>query len=344
MIIFRPKLLLIVIAALLLAGCDGTLPAALSLATPQADSAYTATATPEDIAAVDLPGGTQDQAAQAAPAQMPTAEPVAPLAAAAAVSPDKPCDLVSPGKPIDVTVPDGTRYLPGESFSKTWRLVNNGSCTWTREYSVVWFSGDSIGVDEQWQLASEVAPGETVDVTVDMIAPSRSGEFQSNWKIRNSAGELFGLGPNGDAPFWVAIQVREENTATAPAQPTPEPTLVVHISGIINLVNRDALDLDTGKVNLEQGVDLRYEVGGSGEVQLAPQNGASISFFGDNEPVEEDCQSANLRTGPLHVQGAETGVYVCYQTTQGLPGFAHVISTGEESQMLALDFITWTVP
>src|SRR5512143_3278895 len=31
----------------------------------------------------------------------------------------------------DVTVPDGTSYAPGTTFTKTWRLKNIGSCTWT---------------------------------------------------------------------------------------------------------------------------------------------------------------------------------------------------------------------
>lgn len=345
----RIRFILFMIAALLLAGCDGTLPAAFSLATPWVEPTYPVTATAEDIISINLPTENAGFAAQSIPPQatpVPSADmkPAEPLAASAGMAPNQACDLVSPGKPFDVTVPDGTRYVPGETFSKTWRLVNNGSCTWTRDYSVVWFSGDPIGVDDQWNFTSEVAPGESVDVTVDMIAPTQTGDFQSNWKIRNSDGELFGLGPNGDAPFWVSIQVRAENTATAPVEPTPTPTLAVYISGIINLVERDTLDLDTGKMNQQDDADLRYEINGGGEIQLVPLNGAGISLFGDQEPVEEECQSANLRVVPMPLEGAETGVYICYRTTQGLPGFAHVISIGEEGHLLALDYITWTVP
>lgn len=340
MMIHTTRLILMIITALLLAGCDGTLPAVISFTTPGAQPTYLVSATAQDIAAVDLPTENMEMAAQALPSQT---TPVPPSEAGGILT-DKRCDLVSPGMPFDVSVPDGARFLPGEPFTKTWRLINTGSCTWTRDYAVVWFSGESMGVDQQWHFASDVAPGDSIDITVDMVAPMQTGAFQSNWKIRNGTGELFGLGPNGDAPFWVIIEVRAENTATVPVQPTPVPTLAVHASGIINLVERDGVDLDTGEVNLEESIDLRYEVGGGGEIQLVPQNGASISLFGDNEPVEEDCQSANLRTAPLTVAGAETGVYLCYQTTQGLPGFAHVISAGEDGQMLALDFITWTVP
>ena len=35
----------------------------------------------------------------------------------------------------DVTVPDGTTYAPGAAFTKTWRLKNIGTCTWSTSYS-----------------------------------------------------------------------------------------------------------------------------------------------------------------------------------------------------------------
>lgn len=341
------RCILIVIVSLLLAGCDGTIPAALVRTTPGVEPTYPSTATTEDFASVELPTEMAALAEQALPlaATLPPAsesDPAQPVFAGQVA--DQPCDLISPGMPIDVTVPDGSRYLPGENFSKTWRLVNSGSCPWTREYAIVWFSGEPMGVDEQWYFVSDVKPGETVDVTVDMVAPMQSGDFQSNWKLMNSQGELFGLGPNGDAPLWVIIQVKAENTATVLVEPTLQPTPAVYVSGIINLVKRDGLDLDTGEVNLEGDIDLRYEASDSGDITLVPENEASAALFGDFEPAKQDCQQSTMKTAPLVVKGAETGVYVCYYTTQGLPGFAHVISVGEDGQMLALDYVTWTVP
>src|SRR5690349_5782138 len=40
----------------------------------------------------------------------------------------------------DVTVPDGTNFPPKATFTKTWRLKNIGSCTWTTSYQIVFFS------------------------------------------------------------------------------------------------------------------------------------------------------------------------------------------------------------
>jgi hypothetical protein len=44
----------------------------------------------------------------------------------------------------DLTVPDGTSYTVGTAFTKTWRLMNVGSCAWTTSYSLVFFNGESL--------------------------------------------------------------------------------------------------------------------------------------------------------------------------------------------------------
>lgn len=131
------------------------------------------------------------------------------------------CNRVAAGVPFDLTVPDDTVMQPGQSFTKTWRLVNNGSCKWTRLYAVVYFSGNPMGTQYTHYLNSEVLPGQSIDVSVEFIAPFENGTYQSNWMLQSQAGELFGLGPNGDAPFWVRVQVAGPETPTH----TPTPTL-----------------------------------------------------------------------------------------------------------------------
>jgi hypothetical protein len=128
------------------------------------------------------------------------------------------CNRVAAGIPFDVTIPDDTVMQPGQSFTKTWRLVNNGTCKWTRLYAVVFFSGNPMGAQQTQYLNAEVLPGQSIDVSVEFIAPFESGTYQSNWMLQSQAGELFGLGPNGDAPFWVRIQV------VGPETPTQTPT------------------------------------------------------------------------------------------------------------------------
>lgn len=107
----------------------------------------------------------------------------------------------------DVTYPDGSVVMQGETFTKTWRLQNIGTCTWTNGYSLAFIGGDPLGTPAYINLGGFVAPGQFVDVSVNMRAPSRNGEYIGYWKLRNNAGTLFGFGPQADKSFWVDINV-----------------------------------------------------------------------------------------------------------------------------------------
>jgi hypothetical protein len=91
----------------------------------------------------------------------------------------------------DVTIPDGTVIAPGAAFTKTWRLQNAGSSTWTTSYSFIYISGEKMGSILSVPLTQSVAPGSQVDVSVEMVAPTTTGSHQSYWKMKNSAGQLF---------------------------------------------------------------------------------------------------------------------------------------------------------
>jgi hypothetical protein len=92
----------------------------------------------------------------------------------------------------DVTIPDGTRLDPGESFVKTWRMRNNGTCTWTPQYAIVFFSGHSMQGIKVLSLPGQVPPGSLVDLSIAMQAPMEDGEYVGFWKLRNASGALFG--------------------------------------------------------------------------------------------------------------------------------------------------------
>ncbi len=107
----------------------------------------------------------------------------------------------------DVTIPDGTSVAPNAGFVKTWRLKNNGTCTWTTSYAVVFTGGDPLGAPAVIPMPTSVAPGASVDITVNMTAPAASGHYRGNWKLRNASGGLFGVGTNAAFLFWVDINV-----------------------------------------------------------------------------------------------------------------------------------------
>jgi hypothetical protein len=107
----------------------------------------------------------------------------------------------------DISIPDGTYLLPGTAFTKTWELKNSGSCAWNSMYTLVFANeGDLMGgaVSKPLITSGAVAPGEVVQVSVDLIAPAAPGDYKGNWRIRNPAGSDFAP---GGKPFWVAVKV-----------------------------------------------------------------------------------------------------------------------------------------
>jgi hypothetical protein len=107
----------------------------------------------------------------------------------------------------DVTIPDGTR-LPAETgFTKTWRLRNLGSCTWTTRYTVVFVTGSRMSAPLSVGLPHNVAPGGYVDVSVPFVSPGAPGSYRGDWMLRNASGSYFGIGDAAVKPFWVSIRV-----------------------------------------------------------------------------------------------------------------------------------------
>jgi hypothetical protein len=129
----------------------------------------------------------------------------------------------------DLTVPDGTIFKPGEKFTKTWRLLNAGTSTWTTAYSLVFSSGEQMDGAASTPLTLQVPPGQTVDLSVELTAPSEEGKYTGYWMLRNSAGSNFGMGANADGAFYVLINVSGNNltptatsgTGTTAASATP---------------------------------------------------------------------------------------------------------------------------
>jgi hypothetical protein len=91
----------------------------------------------------------------------------------------------------DVTIPDGTDFDPGTEFTKVWQLRNSGTNTWTPGYAIAFFGGAQMSGPAEVPLTGNVSPGDTVDVSVDLVAPDSGGTYQGFWKMRNAAGEFF---------------------------------------------------------------------------------------------------------------------------------------------------------
>jgi hypothetical protein len=120
----------------------------------------------------------------------------------------------------DVTIEDGTTIAPGADFRKVWRLRNVGDCTWTTDYALVFVDGDQMNGADEMPLPRNVAPNETVDLSVELTAPEQEGTYQGNWQLRSDTGRLFGIGDEWDESFWVKIAVVEGEDELGLGNPT----------------------------------------------------------------------------------------------------------------------------
>ena len=251
------------------------------------------------------------------------------------------CDQASPGNPIDVTIPDDTKLAPGQTFTKTWRLQNSGTCTW------------AMGEPASVPMPKSVAPAETVDISVDLVAPQTAGTFLGNWKLRNAANAWFGIGPNSSSPFWVRIIVSATTGTVTPASATPStpgaptitftPTPGVQASGRKTLTPGDRLNLDNSVINGGAGEDISWETNANATMSLAPI-GAVIGIFGSAAPTLAQCQSNPMAGIPLPQELLSKDLYLCYRTDLGLYGWLQLYSFHGDDNSLVVNFLTWSAP
>jgi hypothetical protein len=116
------------------------------------------------------------------------------------------------GSVQDITLPDGSPVIAGEPFRKVWRVRNAGTCTWTPAYALVFSSGERMGGAAVVPLAASIQPGSTVDLAVDLVAPSARGTYRGYWLLRNNKGLLFGTPRTGVNPLWLEVVVAAPGT------------------------------------------------------------------------------------------------------------------------------------
>ncbi len=210
----HPTVLLTLAALFILSACN--LPKAT--ATPQSneqDAVRTAAAQTVEALGTELastptftsqaspvkPTAIQPTNAQVTATQEPTLAVVAtntPFTLAPSPTATGICDAA---KFVGETIKDGSSYASGATFTKSWTLQNNGTCSWDTNYALVFISGDSMnGVASKPLTTGKVAPGDSIQITVDLTAPNKPGTFHGNWGVRNPAGIIF-------SKFWVEINV-----------------------------------------------------------------------------------------------------------------------------------------
>ena len=154
----------------------------------------------------------------------------------------------------DVTIPDGTLMRPGQAFTKTWRVRNTGTSTWGTGYKLAF-----AGKDQKMNGPDEVAlpalsPGQTADISLQLVAPTALGMQRSTWEPRDDANRVF------KHQIFALIKVED-------------PSLIF-----------DMLEFMRGDARL---YDMRYEWAGGGTQRIQTQVDGKYFFHVKNSEWEE---------------------------------------------------------
>jgi hypothetical protein len=118
------------------------------------------------------------------PTALPTVTPTPTPDLAATATACKPAAQV-----IDVTVPDGSRFKPGETFVKTWRFASSGNCAWEKGSTLVFQSGEKFGAPDTAFLDA-VDVGKSAEISLTLKAPQRAGTYLGQWALQQPSGQV----------------------------------------------------------------------------------------------------------------------------------------------------------
>ena len=92
---------------------------------------------------------------------------------------------------VSETIPDNTHLKLSENFTKTWTVMNTGTCTWNTNYKWVFVSGDQMEAPASVNLTQEVAPNGQITISVPMKTPYTEGTYTGYWALQGEDGVNF---------------------------------------------------------------------------------------------------------------------------------------------------------
>lgn len=133
---------------------------------------------------------------------------------------------------------------PGQPFTKSWRLRNTGTCNWDPSFFLRYVRGNVPAAQMNGQpvpVPAVIVPGATVDMSVNLIAPSSPGTYQGFWQMSAPNGTFFGQ------TIWVGITV-----PGAPPTQAGKPFIQSFIASPVNIQNGQCTQLSwvvTGSIS-----------------------------------------------------------------------------------------------
>jgi uncharacterized protein YkwD len=203
----RKLFVVTILAAIILAGCNGQAPSAVPEATSTETLSPTATEPPptEETSVISTEGPVTQTAVTDTPSTPEIDRPT-----------NEPNCTNSASFVADVTIPDNSNVGAGTPFTKTWRVRNTGTCIWGPDYSLSHYSDEAMAAPASVSLPITF-PGQDADLSVDLTAPTGLGDHRGNFVIKNPEGLIMSI--NDDSRLWIIINVIADSAA-ATAVPT----------------------------------------------------------------------------------------------------------------------------
>lgn len=116
----------------------------------------------------------------------------------------------------DVNIPAGTVMKPKETFTKTWKVANNGTCDWVLQYRLVFIGGNQMEGDPSG-LGKIIEPQKWTQISIQLVAPKQPGTYTGTWRLGTQTGNAFG------STLTVSIVVASPTNTPVPVTNTSAP-------------------------------------------------------------------------------------------------------------------------
>jgi len=245
---------------------------------------------------------------------------------------------------------EGQEFQAGETIQVTITLINTGTCTWDYGYSLIQIGGDLSPSSSSLALSDEIAPSDSVQLSMEYTAPVQPGPYLSVWKMEDSEGGVFGQTDPPDSPLRIKIRsIASGNPQpTATPNPTPEPQTPPESSNPdaslemdgVTLLDDHCYDLNNGsEVGCNDSKsDLMYNSGALGYNMHTNAN-SDFSPNQDHEPDKNACENTSYAPLP---HAMLDGKFFCFRiesVTRTTYGWIRIERFDEEG--VTFDFLTF---
>lgn len=213
------------ILGLLGSACGGSEAEATPTMDPKAIETFAVATFSSGLTQTALAAPTETPPPTNTAAPLPTLGPltnVTPFGTIPAANPTASCYAMS--FVTDITIQDNTTMTPGQTFTKTWKVRNTGSCAWDAGFKFSFTGGNAMN-GTTYTLPQSVATNAETEISVDMTAPSTAGTARGNWRMSTAGGQFFG----DEVYVQIVVSGAATNTgaaatATSTSTPTATPT------------------------------------------------------------------------------------------------------------------------